>query len=98
MILQIFSLHSNGPPKETPPKSTPDVELDVVHEKKPPSASRGSKRVSSMRSDAGESARTSSQKKKLSSRSGVSPQGVTSTLATMPEDAAEDKEPNELVK
>lgn len=87
--------HSNGPPREPVPKTSPEVELEVVHEKKPPSASRAAKRTSNVRPDTGES-RKPGQKKKTGSR--TSPQAITTTLATMPEDVMEDREPNELVR
>ena len=93
-----LSLHSNGPPKEPIMKAPTELELEVVHEKKPPSA-RGGKRGSNQRPDTGEGNRKPGQKKKPGSRAGASPQAAaTSTLATMPEDVMEDKEPNELAK
>jgi hypothetical protein len=90
-----LSSYSNGVTKETAAKASPDVEVEV---KKPPSASRGSKRVSTMRPDTGEGNRKFSQKKKPGSRAGAtaSPQAATSTLPSMPE--AEDKELSELTK
>lgn len=80
-------------------KPPAEVEVEMVHEKKPPSASRGAKRGSNQRPDTGEGGRKASQKKKPGSRAGTSPQAAaTSTLATMPEDVMEYREPNELAK
>lgn len=87
-----YFFHSNGPPKEVVRRPSPDLELDVAHDKKPPSASRGSKRVSNVRPDTGE-AKGKGAKKKPGSRAGASPQ-----LATMPEDTLEYKEHSEMVK
>ena len=80
-------------------KGSPDiVEPDITHEKKPPSASRASKRVSTIRPDTGETRKGPKKKSTSSSRmSGATPQ-TPNTLSTMPEDEIEFREQNELVK
>lgn len=101
----------NGPPKEPPPQ---EIESEIApHDKKPPSGSKVSKRVSSMRPDTGESNRKAPKKKSFN-RSGVggaatgsgsgggggvaSPQPPSSTLPTMLEDQSEGKAEDETAK
>lgn len=97
-----FCLSSNAPPREAPPKVSPEAEPEVVpqHERKLPSGSRAGKRSSNMRPDTGESTNRKGQKKKAQVRTGVSPQ-IPSNLSTMPEDQATEttaKEDSEIVK
>lgn len=78
-------------------RPSPDVEPDVAHEKKPPSASRASKRTSTIRPDTGELSRKGTKKKSSSRIGGATPQ-TPNALSTMPEDEIEFREQNELVK
>lgn len=78
-------------------KASPDVEADVLHEKKPPSASRASKRTSTIRPDTGELTRKGPKKKSSSRISGATPQ-MPNALSIMPEDEIEFREQNELIK
>ncbi len=89
-----FRFFRNAPLKEVVGKASPEGELEV-HDKKPVSGSRVSKRGSSMRPDS-ESSGRKGQKKKSSSRAGASPQQ--STLSTMHEDTPPESKEDEAIK